>query len=147
MSDDVKFSIFNDPPTAELIELERRYSRSGLTTGEKVMLGPGVLGLEVLVGAAIDAYAGQSNFLTGGKRTPWDEATGALACDWSASIFTQRYAEKVRAQGRELVRGEVAAMRNQLDLEGSVVSVAKTVGNIAGTISDHLAETLTGKKK
>lgn len=147
MSDDVKFSILNDPPTPEQVDLERRYSRSELTTGEKVMLGPGVLGLEVLAGAAIDAFAGRSNFLTGGKKTQWDEATGALACDWSASIFTQRYAEKVRAQSRELVRGEVDAMRNQLDLEASVVSAAKTVGTIAGTISDHLIEKLTGKKK
>ncbi len=110
------FNIFNDPPTQAEIDGSLRTDRNHLTTGEKIALGPGVLGLEVLVGAAVDAFNGESNFITG-KNSPWESQPGAIAWDWSKSIFTESYAKKVRAMNRDLVRGEVAAMTRQLHLE------------------------------
>lgn len=136
------FSIFNDPPTQAEIDGAFRADSRGLTTGEKIALGPGVLGLEVLVGAAVDAFKGD---LTP-KKSPWASQPGAIDWDWSKSIFSQSYAEKVRAMKRDLVRGEVAAMTRQINMEESALSTVKDAGKIAGNIADALISSVVGKK-
>ncbi|WP_176317646.1 hypothetical protein [Burkholderia vietnamiensis] len=77
MTTDSGISVFRDPPTQAEIEQNLRSDKRRLTTGEKVMLGPGVLGIEVLVGAAIDACNGGSNLLTG-RNSSWDAMPGAM---------------------------------------------------------------------
>jgi hypothetical protein len=133
----IDFNIFNDPPTQAEIDGSLRTDRNHLTTGEKIALGPGVLGLEVLVGAAVDAFNGESNFITG-KNSPWESQPGAIAWDWSKSIFTESYAKKVRAMNRDLVRGEVAAMTRQLHLEEQALSAVKDASKVAGNIAEAI---------
>ncbi|KWW32411.1 MULTISPECIES: hypothetical protein [Cupriavidus] len=136
------FSIFNDPPTQAEIDGALRADSRGLTTGEKIAHGPGILGLEVLVGAAVDAYNGE---LTP-KRSPWETQSGAIDWDWSKSIFTQNYAEKVRSMRRELVRGEVTAMTRQLHMEEQALSAVKDAGKVAGNIAGAIISSVVGKR-
>lgn len=136
------FSIFNDPPTQAEIDGAYRADSQGLTTGEKIALGPGVLGLEVLVGAAVDAFNGES----APKKSPWENQPGAIDWDWSKSIFTESYAKKVRAMGRELVRGEVSAMTRQLHMEEQALSTVKDAGKVAGNIAGAIIASVVGKK-
>lgn len=138
------FNIFNDPPTQAEIDRNLRAENRSLTTGEKIALGPGVLGLEVLVGAAVDAFNGESSFLRR-RSSPWECTPGALAWDWSKSIFTEGYAQKVRAMKRDLVRGEVAALTRQLHIENQAVSVVKDAGKIAGNIAEAIISSVVGK--
>jgi hypothetical protein len=83
------FSIFNDPPTQAEIDAAFRADSRGLTTGEKIALGPGVPGLKVLVGLAVDACNGDLK----PKMFPWEGQPGAIGWDWSKSIFTESYAK------------------------------------------------------
>ncbi|HDR9758760.1 hypothetical protein KDX16_33640 [Burkholderia vietnamiensis] len=136
------FSIFNDPPTQAEIDGAFHADSRGLTTGEKIALGPGVLGLEVLVGAAVDAYNGE---LTP-KKSPWESQPGAISWDWSKSIFTESYAKKVRAMSRELVRGEVSAMTRQLHMEEQALSAVKDAGKVVGNIAGAIISGVVGKK-
>jgi hypothetical protein len=126
-------NIFRDPPTQAEIDSNFRADSRRLTTGEKIALGPGVLGLEVLVGAAVDALSGERSFMAG-RSSPWEAAPGAIDWDWSKSIFAENYAAKVRAMKRDLVRGEVTAMTRQFNLEERAVSAVKDAGNIAATL-------------
>lgn len=136
------FSIFNDPPTQAEIDGALRADKRGLTTGEKIALGPGVLGLEVLVGAAVDAFNGKVT----PKSSPWEAAPGAIDWDWSKSVFTRSYADKVRAMKRDLVRGEVAAMTRQISMEESALSAVKDAGKIAGNIAGAIISAVGEKK-
>ncbi|BBA45188.1 TPA: hypothetical protein ACK3Q6_005644 [Burkholderia cepacia] len=138
-------NIFRDPPTQAEIDGALRADSRRLTTGERIALGPGVLGLEVLVGAAVDAFNGESNFMTG-KSSPWEVAPGAIDWNWSKSIFTESYANKVRAMKRDLVRCEVAALTRQISLEEKAVSAVKDAGAIAGNIAETIISNVVGKK-
>ncbi|MBC8741856.1 hypothetical protein F6X40_35500 [Paraburkholderia sp. UCT31] len=136
------FSIFNDPPTQAEIDGAFRADGRSLTTGEKIALGPGILGLEVLVGAAVDAYNGE---LTP-EKSPWQCQPGAINWDWSKSIFSETYANKVRAMNRELVRGEVSAMTRQIHMEEQALSAVKDAGKVAGSIAGAIISGVVGKK-
>jgi hypothetical protein len=136
------FSIFNDPPTQGEIDGNFHADSGRLTTGEKIALGPGVLGLEVLVGAAVDAFNGELM----PKRSPWEAQPGAIDWDWSKSIFAASYAEKVRAMNRDLVRGEVTAMTRQLHMEEQALSAVKDAGKVAGNIAGAIIPSVAGKK-
>ncbi|KWN06426.1 hypothetical protein WT83_27480 [Burkholderia territorii] len=136
------FSIFNDPPTQTEIDGAFRADSRSLTMGERIALCPGVLGLEVLVGAAVDALNGE---LTP-KRSPWESQPGAIGWDWSKSVFTESYANKVRAMNRELVRGEVSAMTRQLHMEETALSAVKDAGKVVGNIAGAIISGVVGKK-
>ncbi|WP_321966976.1 hypothetical protein [Burkholderia cepacia] len=138
-------NIFSDPPTQADIDGALRAESGRLTTGEKIALGPGVLGLEVLVGAAVDAISGERNHMTG-KSSQWAAAPGAIDWDWSKSIFTDSYAKKVRAMKRELVRCEVVALTRQLSVEEEAVSVVKGAGRTAANIAETIMSSLVGRK-
>ncbi|AVA38058.1 hypothetical protein ACUXAV_004926 [Cupriavidus metallidurans] len=140
-----EINIFGDPPTQSEIDGNLRADRRSLTTGEKIALGPGVLGLEVLVGAAVDAFNGESNRITG-KSSPWEAAPGAIDWDWSKSIFAESYANKVRAMKRDLVRCEVTALTRQFNLEQKAISAVKEAGAVAGSIADTILSSVVGKK-
>lgn len=138
-------NIFRDPPTQAEIEGALRLDRNKLTTGERIALGPGVLGLEVLVGAAVDAIGGETNFMTA-KASQWEAQRGAVGWDWSKSIFAQSYVKKVRAMNRELVRGEVTALTRQFNMEQQAVDAVKDAGTMAGNIADALISRVVGKQ-
>lgn len=158
-----EINIFLDPPTqAEIDEALRddnvRISstrNSGLTSGEKIAIGPGVLGLEVLVGAAIDAFSGKPR-QTSSSSSIWEAWPGALDWDWTKSIFADSYAKKVRMMGRELARCEVTALAHQLSLEreatsaikqaGGAVSALKDAGTMAGNIANTVFSNILRKK-
>ena len=139
---DSDINIFSDPPTQAEIDSSHRAESRRLTTGEKIAFGPGVLGLEVIVGAAVDAISGESR----PKQPPWEAAPGAIDWDWSKLIFTASYVEKVRAMKRDLVRCEVAALTRQINLEEQALSTVKSAGVIAGNIAGAIVSGIVGKK-
>ncbi|PNE59702.1 hypothetical protein A8H39_00715 [Paraburkholderia fungorum] len=138
-------NIFRDPPTQAEIDGALRADRNRLTTGEKIALGPGVLGFEVLVGAAVDAFSGEQNFMTG-KTSQWEEQPGAVGWDWSKSIFAESYVKKVRAMNRELVRGEVTALTRQFNMEEKTIDAVKDAGKVVGNIAEALISSVAGKR-
>ncbi|CAB3754906.1 hypothetical protein [Paraburkholderia humisilvae] len=152
---DQTINIFLDPPTqGEIDEALRqdnaRISKSrdrGLTLGEKIALGPGVLGLEVLVGAAVDAFNGRPQQATSSSSV-WEAWMGSLDWDWTQSMFTDSYAKKVRVMGRQLVRCEVTALAHQLSFEREAASVGQQAGRAvtalkdAGTIAGNIVDTI-----
>lgn len=139
------FNIFSDPPTQAEIDGALRADRSHLTTGEKIALGPGVLGLEVLAGAAVDAIRGDKNFMTG-KSSPWDVQPGAINWDWSKLIFAESYVKKVHAMNRELLRGEVTALTRQFNLEEKAIDAVKGGVKLVGNVAETLMSSVTGRK-
>lgn len=138
-------NIFRDPPTQAEIDRALRADRNHLTIGEKIALGPGVLGLEVIVGVAVDAFRGEKNFITG-KVSQWEAQPGAVGWDWSKSIFAESYVGKVRAMNRELVRGEVTALTRQFNMEEKAIDAVKDAGKIVGNVAETLMSSVTGKK-
>lgn len=142
---DIEINIFRDPPTQAEIDRALRADRTTLTTGEEIALGPGIMGIEVLVGAAVDAFNGQSNFMTG-KVSAWDAQPDAVDWDWSKSIFAESYVKKVRAMSRDLVRCEVTALQRQIQLEGRAVDVIKDAVEIVGNVAGALVSRTSSKK-
>lgn len=155
-----EINIFLDPPTqAEIDEAFRQDSvRIGvgrtrdLTLGRKIAFGPGVLGLEVLVGAAVEAFNGKPR-QNESSTSAWEAWPGALDWDWNNSLFTESYANKVRTMGRHLVRCEVTALAHQLSVERDAtsairqaVSGLKEVGTMAGNIANTVGSNFLRKK-
>lgn len=63
--------------------------------------------LDLAVGAAAKAIDEGRH---GGERDAIRSVAGAISRDWSTTRATQTYVEKVRAQGRDLIAEEVAAL-------------------------------------
>ncbi|MGF6996901.1 hypothetical protein [Paraburkholderia sp. GAS32] len=158
-----EINIFLDPPTqAEIDEALREDNEyisanrdSGLTLGQKIALGPGLGGLEVLVGAAVHAFNDKPQQAVCSSSI-WESWPGSLDWDWTQSMFTESYAKKVRAMGRHLARCEVTALANQLSIEREAksaaqraserVSVLKDAGAIVGNIADTIISKVFRKK-
>ena len=163
-----KINIFLDPPTqaeiGEALRADNEYIKAnrfenGPTLGEKIASGPGIFGIEVVVGAVVHALGDKSPPVVCSDST-WEAWPGALNWDWTQSMFTESYANKVRAMGRDLARCEVTALADQLALERKAKSVAeqtsgavgetgsalKDGGTIVGNIADTILSNVFPKK-
>lgn len=120
-------NIYADPLTAEQLVRQRAAISATPSLGEKVAWAvPPIFGLDFVAGMAVEAIV----FATqGDPQDPWRYVPGSAARDWSASIFTNSFAEKVRALGRELTQAEVGALQRHLEIEATAKSVAGTVGS------------------
>lgn len=164
-----KINIFLDPPTqAEIddaLRADNEYIRANRdedrpSLGERIAHGPGILGIEVLVGAVVHALGDKPQQVVCSSST-WEAYPGALDWDWAQSMFTESYANKVRAMGRDLARCEVTALADQLALEREAKSVAKSAretvaeagsalkdaGTVAGNIADTIVSNVLSKNK
>lgn len=155
-----KINILLDPPTQaeidEALHADNEYIRANRyedrpSLGERIAHGPGILGIEVLVGAVVHALGDKPQQVVCSS-SPWESWPGSLDWDWAQSILTERYAHKVRAMGRDLARCEVTALADQLALEREAKSVAKSARETvaeagsalkdAGTIAGNIADTI-----
>lgn len=119
-------NIYSDPLTQEQINERRKAIARTPSLGEKIVLySPPMLGLELIPALAAEAI---SLAVHGDPLEPWKACRGANARDWSGSIFTQSFVDKVRAANRDLVNAEVAALERHLELETTARSVAGTIG-------------------
>ncbi|CAB3735522.1 hypothetical protein LMG22037_05974 [Paraburkholderia phenoliruptrix] len=155
-----KINIFLDPPAQaeidEALRTDNEYIRANryeehTSLGQRIAHGPGLFGIEVLVGAVVHALRDKPQQPVCSDST-WEAWPGALDWDWTESMFTESYANKVRAMGRELARCEVTALADQLALERQAKSVAEQArGSVAetgsalkdaGTIARNIADTI-----
>lgn len=128
------FSLFVPPPTSEQIaEMRRRVEGSFEdSVAFKVFLCTPVPGLDVVAG--LIAHAVESGAKDGPRDLLRDDPAG-FEQDWSVTTATRAYVEKVRASGRPLIRAEVQALRNHVDLEGGVrYAVGEVVDTAAGAL-------------
>ncbi|ABO59744.1 hypothetical protein LA345_40615 (plasmid) [Burkholderia vietnamiensis] len=144
-----EINIYGEPPSAEKIrQLKGSFDDSAAFTVFMMVPIPGVDILAGLATYAIEETVRGTDF--------WD-ADGAIDSDWSMSIITQRYVEKVRAQHRQLVRVEVDALKRHLAIElpareaasaaASAVAdvlIAKGKEAIGGAASDAMLKGLKG---
>ncbi|WP_321944396.1 hypothetical protein [Paraburkholderia tropica] len=165
-----KVNIFLDPPTQadidEALRADNEYIKakrfeSGPTSGQKIAFGPGIGEIEVVVGAVVHALGDKPPLPVVCSDSTWEAWPGALNWDWTRSLFTESYASKVRAMGRDLARCEVTALADQLALERKATSIAeqaagavgqtgsalKNAGSIVGNIVDTVASSVVRRQK
>ena len=99
---------------------------------EKVAWFCPVPGLDMVAGLLTHAV---ESSIHGSEEDEWREVPGALNRDWSASSVAQNYVQKVREQGRGVVKAEVDSLESYL----SFLSGLKTVpAVVAGLAKDRL---------
>lgn len=100
------FDIQAEPPAPEAIRA-MRLRAEGADGGKGAALAPPLPMVDLGVGALV---GGVYHVLQGADRARLADAPGAAERDWSGSPSARAYVDKVRAQGRALVRGEVEAL-------------------------------------
>lgn len=119
--------LFGEPPTASQIEAwqktaaEHSEVKFDDSIGKKVALFTPIPGVDMLAGFA--TYAVESA-LRPDLTAPLRAVTGGTARVWPEGSVAEAYVQKVRAQGRELIRAEVAALEHAANLDAMTKVVA-----------------------
>lgn len=75
--------------------------------------------------------------MNGDREEPWRYVDGALERDWSASVFAEKFVDSVRALGRPLLQGEVAALNDHMQKEATA---RRVIEGIVDATSDVLRD-------
>ena len=126
-----------DPMTAAEIEAKREETSFENSPAFSVLMYTPLPIVDMVAGAVVAAadYA-----IRGDRGHPWRNAWGAAKRDWSGSTVAQRYVEKVRAQGRELVNAEVESLEQCVKM-GNVASAAASAA--AGAVADAVSQAVS----
>ncbi|ACD21679.1 hypothetical protein [Paraburkholderia phytofirmans] len=119
-----EINIYGTPPTADAIRQLRGSNSFDESVAFKVFMYTPIPGVDLLAGLA--TYAVEQ--MVSGKDFQYCE--GAAKMDWSESMITQAYVEKVRTQGRELVHVEVDALQRHLSIERPARAAASAVADV-----------------
>jgi len=115
-------NILLEPMTAQDIAAARREVADGKRLEDsiafKVFLFCPVPMLDVAAGLATHAV---ESALSGDPGADLRDVPGAANKDWSISVHAEEYVRKVRGQGRELIRAEVATLEKLCALAGEVI--------------------------
>jgi len=127
-----KFDVLGEPPTRDDIRSMRERAGSAIDTAANVTFFTPLPLVDLVVGAVA---GGVDHLMHGAEREKLDPEPGAVGRDWTATVAAGNYVRKVKAQGRELLKGEVEALEDQVSMERTA-RYALSVG--LGAVADFL---------
>ena len=131
MGAELEIAIFGEPPSVAEIAACRQSVNSGMSIGMQVFWYTPIPGIDVLAGLATHAidYA-----INGDRQEPLQDDVRATERDWSAAETTQIYVQKVRSQGRPLIKAEAEALSRHLDWVLRAKAIVTDTGKIAADV-------------